>query len=395
MLTPRDVMLKSIKATKDFKGVVIDAQSYIDAFLEAQKITEPGDAEFISSVFLGCLKHKSMLKVVVDGYYAADGSNYPRSDRVLYSTLCYMSFVAVTDLGEEGLEVLFMALPRTQMTKAANFLEFAWDSQSVLSWIKDAWCLVYDRVYVDTELLDPIIEATDGALDIIQRMKNEIETRGTITPTPQMVTQTKPFKLTQPKAKPIRVPKPVQPLAKHISPPKTTYQSPIELEARKRRRELAAERTSRARELGQQKREMEHTVKTHESSARVDAEIEKHTVKVKPISLPSSTHKPVAPVKLNAGAILREEKLFRQRADKEARRLKDVEVGAFDIEAFLEWEEEQRSIEEQEKLDLIEVRRLQGLITREDAILARQQIEDKNQQAVLEQKKETESLMNR
>eukprot|EP00040_Diaphanoeca_grandis_P020479 m.108922 g.108922 ORF g.108922 m.108922 type:complete len:601 (+) comp27916_c0_seq1:231-2033(+) len=395
MLTPRDVMLKSIKAVKDFKDVVIDAQSFIDSFVESQKITDEGDAEFIASVFLGCIKHQPMLKIVVDGYYASDGVNCPRVDRTLYTTLCYLSFVAIGDIGVEGLDVMLMALPRTQMTKAAKFLAFAWDSSSVMSWIKDAWCLVYDRVYVDTELLDPIIDASDSVLAVIGAMNDEIETRGTKTPTPQLVTQPKPFNLTQPRPKIIRVPKAVEPMAKHIPPPKTTYQSPIQLEARERKRHLAAERTLRARQLGAHKREMVDIVAKQTSSARIQEELNKYSVKVTPTELPSTTHKPTAQVKLNAGAILREEQLFRQRADKEMKRLKDVEVGAFDIESFLEWEQEQRATEEQEQLDLIEVRRLEGLISREDALLARQSLLDQNQKAVLEQKKKTETLMAR
>lgn len=74
---------------------------------------------------------------------------------------------------------------------------------------------------------------------------------------------------------------------------------------------------------------------------------------------PASTNRDVA-VKLNAGAIMREERHFRKQMEEEADRLKAVEAGAFDINAFLGWEEQQRGLDEQQQMEDIEMNHLQG-----------------------------------
>ena len=48
------------------------------------------------------------------------------------------------------------------------------------------------------------------------------------------------------------------------------------------------------------------------------------------------------PIKRNTAAILREEVFHRRRQEEEAERLAKLEQGAFDHQAFLQWEEEER-----------------------------------------------------
>jgi hypothetical protein len=59
-----------------------------EAYFENLKITKSYseyDLNFISEVFYGCCDRKSVLDVVINGFYSKDGKNSLRSEKSLYS----------------------------------------------------------------------------------------------------------------------------------------------------------------------------------------------------------------------------------------------------------------------------------------------------------------------
>jgi hypothetical protein len=100
-------------------------------------------------------------------------------------------------------------------------------------------------------------------------------------------------------------------------------------------------------------------------------------------------------VKLNAGAILREEKHFRRQTESEAKRLAEVEAGAFDADSFVAWDLAEQAKDEQQRLDQIEVNHLNGLISREEAILAKERTVEEKHMAASEVRADTEAKMRR
>ena len=69
-------------------------------------------------------------------------------------------------------------------------------------------------------------------------------------------------------------------------------------------------------------------------------------------------------------------------------RLELLEAGAKDASQFLEWQQEMRQKDMDEQLADIERRRLEGKLSHEEAILARQSLIKDNRQKVLEMKQE-------
>ena len=124
--------------------------------------------------------------------------------------------------------------------------------------------------------------------------------------------------------------------------------------------------------------------------AMQETESLRKTTRAQPI--PASLKKDVT-VKLNAGAIMREEKHFRSAMEAEKKRMKDLEAGAFDEEAFISWDLEQQAKEDQERMDEIEMNHLNGLISREEAVLAKQRAIDEKAADVVETKLQTEARM--
>ena len=65
-----------------------------------------------------------------------------------------------------------------------------------------------------------------------------------------------------------------------------------------------------------------------------------------------------------------------------------LEAGAKDASDFLEWQQNMRQKDMDSKLADIERRRLEGKLSHEDAILARQNLIQENRQKVQEMKEE-------
>merc|ERR1712137_424186 len=93
-------------------------------------------------------------------------------------------------------------------------------------------------------------------------------------------------------------------------------------------------------------------------------------------------HNQEVPVKMTAAAILREGHLYQKREVEEIRRLEDLEAGAKDKSEFEKWQSEMKRKDMEAQLAEIEKRRLEGKLSHEEAILARQDLIRENRQKV-------------
>ncbi|XP_061485768.1 cilia- and flagella-associated protein 99 isoform X8 [Rhineura floridana] len=98
------------------------------------------------------------------------------------------------------------------------------------------------------------------------------------------------------------------------------------------------------------------------------------------------------PVKLNATAILREGVLYQRKVEQELNRIEHLLRGARDPSEFLEWQKHMHGKDLDQKLTKAACRRLQGQLSYEEAILARQNYVQENQKKA-EQKREEEAEM--
>ncbi len=58
--------------------------TYLENFAVTKSFTDY-DINFITEVFYGCCDKRSVLDVVIDGFYSKDGKNSLRSDRCVYT----------------------------------------------------------------------------------------------------------------------------------------------------------------------------------------------------------------------------------------------------------------------------------------------------------------------
>ncbi|CAH2330884.1 Hypothetical predicted protein, partial [Pelobates cultripes] len=74
-------------------------------------------------------------------------------------------------------------------------------------------------------------------------------------------------------------------------------------------------------------------------------------------------------------------------------RVEKLVDGARDPSEFLEWQRQQRERDLEQQLAEIECRRLEGKLSREEAVLARQNLIQENKKKALMKKEETAQLM--
>lgn len=92
---------------------------------------------------------------------------------------------------------------------------------------------------------------------------------------------------------------------------------------------------------------------------------------------------------MNVATVLKENQLYKKQEDEIRRRLNDFQSGGRDAQEFLQWQETMQRQDYDEQLEQIERKRLEGRISFEEAILARQRLAQENRQIAEEIKRQT------
>jgi hypothetical protein len=88
-------------------------------------------------------------------------------------------------------------------------------------------------------------------------------------------------------------------------------------------------------------------------------------------------------------AVLKESQLYKKQEENVRRRLVDFEAGGKDGHEFLQWQEKMRKEDYEQELNTIERKRLEGKMSYEEGILAKQRLADENRQIADELKRQT------
>jgi len=94
-------------------------------------------------------------------------------------------------------------------------------------------------------------------------------------------------------------------------------------------------------------------------------------------------------VKLNVAAVLKESQLYKKQEEDVRRQLLDYESGGNHAHEFYQWQQTMQKQDEEEEINAIERKKLEGKISYEEAILARQRLADENRQLADEIRRQT------
>lgn len=372
-------------------------EEHVNRCLKQCGIYNEDEQTFIVEVFSGCVRYSEVLNVVMRGFYAKDGKSVLCSEQNLYAVLVYLALFRLDELGMANYR---MFVKTQDINKMYKFLRFFFNEKSVMSWMKDEWQKYYEHVFVQTKLVSPLRRWLPELTELVNQMKEKIDNITKPRRKALTTTELKPFNITQPRPKSVPIPEPIPKLSKHKPPPETLYKQPSELtkieKVRQENRRKAEERLMEASRKQFACANPEKSQKTKEKLQNIISEEEAKLDFDKPKGnkAPSFLGQEV-PVKMTAAAILREGALYQRREAEEIRRLENLEAGAKDKSEFEKWQNTMKQQDLEAELADIEKRRLEGKLSHEEAILARQNIVEANKQRVAEIKEETQKMMER
>ncbi|CAH3117094.1 unnamed protein product [Porites lobata] len=367
---------------------------HLNSCLATKQGLEESDESFITEVYSGCVQYSSILKVVVDAFYAEVGKTSLRSERNVYTVLAYLALYRIDELGIAHFRKFVLSYEANKMHR---FFSFFFNEENIKTWMKNEWCKHYEHSYVQTTLVSPLLRWMPEFLDLVAELGDKLANKQKPR-RPKPATGYQNFRISNGTRSSHLFPESLNPFNLTNVVPQSTYRAPVEedviakiREENRRRAEEELIRSSArqpacasAEKSDKAKRRMRRIIDEENSKLQFN--------KAKAQEMPSTTGGNI-PIKLNAATIMREGALFQKKEEEELKKLLEYEKGGRDASEFLKWQETTRKKDLDEKLAEIERRRLEGKLSYEEAILARQTMIKENQQRVMEMKEETKEMM--
>uniref|UniRef100_A0A803JDC8 Cilia and flagella associated protein 99 n=1 Tax=Xenopus tropicalis TaxID=8364 RepID=A0A803JDC8_XENTR len=352
------------------------------------------EERFVGAALCGSVQYRALLDTVVRAFYARDGKHCKQSEQYLFVVIGYL---ATFQLEELGLQTFVRIITSQDVTKMCKFLSFFFNVVNLNTWIKDEWSQIYDSNYVKENWISHLLKWQPEIHNITEGLQSKTA-KGPSRARSSKTTETKEFNLTKPRPRSLPVPQLIPAQKPHQPVPQTLYKAPKEqelLKEQKKRNRRKAEEILVEANVGQFKCAV---AEKSEKTKRILSEIVKEEQNKLSFSGYKSSQVPVpradnVPVKLNAAAILREGALYQRQVEEELRRIEKLVDGARDPTEFLEWQRQMREKDLEQQLAEIECRRLEGKLSREEAVLARQNLIQENKKKADIKKQETEKLM--
>ncbi|NXH10270.1 CFA99 protein, partial [Bucco capensis] len=372
------------------------------------------EEQFVLDTLAGCIEYKSLLDVVVNAFYVRDGRYCLIAEKNLYIVICYL---AIFQLEELGLQHFSRIVKSLDIAKMQKFLRFFFNALYLNTWIKDEWSHFYDSLYVKENWIEPLLRWQPKVQQLIEELTDKLSNHTTTVKTSK-VTQPKEFNLSVARPRAVPVPPPIPGLEKGPPVPPSTYKPPKE---KKQLEEIKAKNRQKAEDLLLKANTNQFRCATMKSGLLyVSAKVIYfflNNLLVQGTFLTSRDIVPFLPqyleagwelvlrqyldelqidnipIKLNAAAILRKGALYQRKMEQELKRVENLLRGAREPSEFLEWQKQMRGKDLEEQLAEIECRRLQGKLSREEAILAHQNVVQENKKKADLMREEKAELM--
>ncbi|CAI2730561.1 unnamed protein product [Schistosoma spindalis] len=339
-------------------------------------------------LFTEIMKFRSILKPCVTKLYKFCSFTLLPSLRSEFIFLFYVSLLGMETFGENGLGHFLLCMKVQYCKEILRFL----CSPEVIRELKSEWIHVYDESFVDTLLIKPLVKWKPAFIAFQKSLESEQST-----PDHKKITKVQPFRLTQPKPRPILMPDIIPKMQRMRDPPLTTYNQPPEIslllmEKNKNRQQIEKLKIQSDRlkpkcaEIiyGDSKttnNQNEYNFKNDSTNNIEDTSNNKSVVNssVKLESQRISSNKrnylsvlnKTAVVNTNAVSILREWKLYSDREREQRQKLCELESGAFTNAAYNSWKQEEEMKIKLNQLKQMERNRLHVMISHEASSTAK------------------------
>ncbi|XP_024945084.1 uncharacterized protein LOC112494999 isoform X2 [Cephus cinctus] len=342
----------------------------------------------ILDLFFNIIRLEGFLKIVVNEFYELKNS-YRINDFWLITALLYVLVYRSSNVEvNDAVEFINIIDP----SKMINLLSYLTNPETQ-NLIFVAGCTIFDIEFVREKLFEPFRKSKKFLQDLkcaLRKKRQDAKAKKELTVPMEMNV------LNRPKAMP-RVPccTPENPTKRDAARPvpKSTYTSTtIEEKLTKLRKENKIRATSLLQnaELNAPNCLRREKIDISKIAEKIESERRK-SMPQKPVSRTSPNFKPVE-IRQNATTILREGARIAQTEMKEVQRIKDLVQGAFDPAEVSRIESEMRAQAEDERMRKIIENRLSGLLSHEEALIAKQNLLNEIKTQAFRVRRERESL---
>ena len=411
ILTPGDLIARCEECVRTFDPSRTTVDSHTDEYVSRTRISDPDDERFVQQVMYGTFRYKKMLKIFLSSLYFKHGGETQRSDYTLYMVFGYLALLRLHELGFSDFRTLVLSQEHFKMSV---LLKFLFSAENLTEWLRPEWIKMYDPKFVDEQLIEKLlvfIPNVDALQKVLEgRMASEAAKKEAAAEAARALaegrgggghhTTPEPFPLTQPKMRLVPPPEDIIEPFKATGVPSTTYRDPkqlpdrLELDKKKdaNRVSMKAKYSNprvqpfKLRVVERPRANESHRQKLREAvEAEREAECNFEGVKAHPVP-PQRAGQGI--VRLNAASILREDNLYRKKQEAEAAILGAYERELRDSSTFDVWQQKMKEQDEKERMEHIEMRRMEALLADEEAKEARIRKEVENRENAIVMKQE-------
>mmetsp|Transcript_45000 Transcript_45000/g.88310 ORF Transcript_45000/g.88310 Transcript_45000/m.88310 type:complete len:847 (+) Transcript_45000:104-2644(+) len=328
---PKQLINLCMECIESFNPLRITAATQVEDFSKKHKLPD-GVKSFVQEVFYGSERYTKMIKTVLDGLYTKYSSSVARTDFYMFWVYTILTLTKLKELGIDQFRKFVLAQEPHNMR---TFLGFLWDPKNIChdGWLEDQLARIYDITYVRDVLIGTLKEFQPGVDDILAELDhklqhNELGVDDTASaeetaPRPRQVTEPKPFSFHQSAPRPVRPRTPIYKTDyKANTIPDKIRKTSLEQIARakeERRQELRAEVIAKHSKFVNQKLNvLERPSNLEALRAAKEEEIRQLQQPVKAKPIPEQVFKKEINVRRTAAQILRDEALYRRKAEEEA-----------------------------------------------------------------------------
>ncbi|CAI9732695.1 Hypothetical predicted protein [Octopus vulgaris] len=275
--------------------------------------------------------------------------------------LTILTYIYIFKLKQFTLTFFLEILDSLDPIHVSKYLEFLTSRDQIIIQITKVCRPFYDDKFLKNKVMKPLLEAA-----YLRNLEKK-----SLTQIPKLG-----------KAKPV---------------PKTLYEEPSEFKTlyslKKNNKALAEEHLKELANLELNCADPTLKEKTYLKLREIENERNKllQFNKKKCISLPK--FETPTPIKMTKAAVLREGKVHLKEEEAELKWLEELEKGGKEDRQFVKWQNTMKEQDMKQSMLELEKLRLKSKIIREDAILAKEKLQEENRRTVLQLKQETEEML--
>ncbi|KAG1668464.1 hypothetical protein FOA52_005237 [Chlamydomonas sp. UWO 241] len=389
-LGPEKLLEVTERVYRAFNPAQVTLDTHADEQLGAIQLGSQFDDTFIRQVLYGVVRYRQFLGSLMDSFYYYNSGVANRDDRDMYKVMAYLTIFRLEELGFAQYRRLVDA---KEPQKMVVFFRYLFNEGYLRGAVRDDWLKLYDKQFVD-ETIQKILSWSSemsALLDSLEELvyltrkkdddKKDAAASALAGSGPRGMTTTivEPFNLSEPRPKPLPVSDP--------PPPPIVCKPPPKMREGPTKEQIAIDAAREAnKRAGEQKlanaapfklRILERPTNLDKIRDEIEADLMRELT-FKPSAPRAAPPPPVAPVKLNTAAILREDAVYRKKQAQEADMLKKFESELHDAGEFKAWQSKMLKLDGAAREAEIERRRLEMAESAKAAVCARERTVEEN-----------------